>query len=63
MRKIFNILMIIVLVIPYVILPEEVEAKTLGDLKRELAELEAEIRQNKKEKEMTEQQITKHVLI
>ncbi|NLL44106.1 MAG: peptidoglycan DD-metalloendopeptidase family protein [Mollicutes bacterium] len=58
MRKIFNILMIIVLVIPYVILPEEVEAKTLGDLKRELAELEAEIRQNKKEKEMTEQQIT-----
>ena len=50
MKKVINILMVFVLIVPYVILPEGVGAKTLGDLKRELAELEAEIRQNKKKR-------------
>lgn len=57
MKKIINILMVFVLIVPYVILPEGVGAKTLGDMKKELAKLEAEIKKNKQEKQLTEQQI------
>lgn len=57
MKKILNILMVIVLIIPYIIIPENVEAKTVGDLKKELARLEEENRKNKEEKAYTQQQI------
>lgn len=57
MKKIINIFMAVVLIIPCIIIPETARALTLGDLKKELADLEEQFRQNEKDKKMTEAQI------
>ncbi len=57
MKKFLRILMIITLLLPYLIIPTNVEGKTLGDLKKELATMEEELQKNKEEKQLTEKQI------
>lgn len=57
MKKGLSILLIFALVIPSLILPENVHAETLGDLKKKLAQLEKEMQNAKEEEELTEAQI------
>lgn len=57
MRKMINILLVAVMVIPYLIIPIDVNAKTVGDLKKELSALEAEMNENKQNQELTKEEI------
>jgi murein DD-endopeptidase MepM/ murein hydrolase activator NlpD len=57
MKRVINTFFALVMVVPYFIIPMEVDAKTVGDLKRELTALEEEMRNNKEEQKLTEQQI------
>lgn len=57
MNKIINILLMVTLVIPMMIAPETVSAKTLRDLKNELNSMEEEYNRNQAEKKLTEKQI------
>lgn len=59
MKKVLYSLLTLVLVIPTIVIPEKVEGKTVGDLKKEIAELEAQIKNNKNEKKYTQEQIDK----
>ena len=58
MKKIFHILLILVLIIPGLFVPSyDVNAETLGDLKAELNKKKAEMEANKQEQQLTEEQI------
>ncbi|MDD3392586.1 MAG: peptidoglycan DD-metalloendopeptidase family protein [Bacilli bacterium] len=60
MKKVFNILMIAVILMPYFIVPSRVKAdddQTLGELKEELTQLEKDAEENENETQYTEQQI------
>lgn len=57
MRKIFHITLIFLLIIPMLIVPDNVKAKTLGDLKNELKELEEKYNQAQKDEEETKNKI------
>lgn len=57
MKKLITFLIIFILIIPCICSPTYVEAKTLGDLKKELQELEKEKEEHDKEKQLTQQQI------
>lgn len=57
MKKIFNLFLIMSMIVLTLYVPEDVvEAKTLGDLKRELAQYEAEYEENKNNQNITEQE-------
>ena len=58
MKKILSIILIIAIMIPSLVVPSDVvSAKTLGDLKNELAKLENDYANNQKDKELTEQEM------
>lgn len=58
MKKLFGIICIMVILLPYFFVPDiKVSGKTLGDLKAELEQKEEELANNKNEKNLTEQQI------
>ncbi|HHW69704.1 MAG TPA: peptidoglycan DD-metalloendopeptidase family protein [Tenericutes bacterium] len=57
MKKVFNIILCFVLVFVSMIPRYEVKAKTLGDIKKELAKYEADYLANKHEKQMTKEEI------
>lgn len=56
-KKILNLFLIMVLSVPYLIIPTVVKGQTLGELKEELKELEKNLNQNEEEKQLTQQQI------
>jgi murein DD-endopeptidase MepM/ murein hydrolase activator NlpD len=58
MKKIINIVLTILVVIPMMIVPQDVSAKTLRDLIRELDELEADLKATNDQKKLTEKQIS-----
>lgn len=53
MRKILHMILIVFILIPMLVVPEEAQAKTLGDLKKELSDLEAKYQASKQEEEET----------
>lgn len=57
MKKIVQILLIFALLIPSLIVPDGIKAKTLRDLKNELAKTEAELKAQKDEEALTNKQI------
>lgn len=57
MKKIFHIVLIVSLLIPTLVVPIEAQAKTLGDLKRELDALEEKYNNAQKEEEETKEKI------
>lgn len=57
MKRILSILLICTILIPSLIIPENVKAETLGDIKRKLAQLEKELQENTNQKQLTEAQI------
>lgn len=57
MKRTLNILLVAVLVIPYLIIPIDVDAKTLGDLKKELTALEIEMNESKEKQQLTKEEI------
>ena len=57
-KKFLNIFLVLMLFSASIFVPEvKVDAKTLGDLKKELAEMEANYKSNQQSKNLTEQQI------
>lgn len=57
-RKILNILCIIILIIPYIIIPDaKVRAQTLGDVERELEQYKADYAAQEAGKKQTEEEI------
>lgn len=60
MKKIFNLLISIIFLIPIFIAPyDKVEAQTLGELKSELAKFKADYEKNKKNSKLTDEEIKK----
>lgn len=57
MRKVFHGLLVVILITSMMIVPQRVQAKTLGQLKTELAKLQKEFRNNKDEQTQTKEQI------
>ena len=57
MKKVINIMLTFMLVLSFLIIPEQVSAKTLRQLKNELALMQAEYNANKYEKNLTASQI------
>lgn len=57
MRKLFHIVLIVLVLIPMLVVPEEVQAKTLGALKKELSDLENKYNQAQQEEEETKNKI------
>lgn len=57
MRKTVHITLIFLLIIPMLVVPIEVQAKTLGDLRVELNELEAKYNKSQQEEEETKDKI------
>lgn len=60
MKKIINILLTIVVILPCIIMPyDKVSAQTLGELKEELRKFKEEYEENKKGQQLTDEQISK----
>ena len=58
MRKIFNIICIFIILLPYFFTPNfDVSGKTLGDLKKELEQTIQDLQNNENEKNLTKEQI------
>lgn len=57
MRKLGTTILILLLLVPMLIVPDQVEAKTLGDLKKELAAAREKYNNAQKEEEETNQKI------
>lgn len=57
MKKIFNVLLMLSLIIPSLSMPIDANAKTVRDLLKELDQLEAEYKKSVEEKKLTERQI------
>ena len=59
LKKIINICFIICLLIANLYIPEiKIEAKTLGDLKEELAQFEEDYKNNQLQQELTQEEIS-----
>lgn len=57
MKRFVNFLIIFILLIPTFLMPTHVQAQTLGDLKKELKELQAQKAEQDKDKQLTQSEI------
>lgn len=56
-KKLFKILLLIVLIIPMMVPPQEVKGKTINGLQQEINEAKKQIEENKNKKQLTQEQI------
>lgn len=59
MKKMLNILFVIILLIPYIIIPSVIKGQTLGDIERELAEIEKNLDNQEEEEKLTKEEQAK----
>ena len=59
MKKVLNVFLTIVVILPYFIAPYEAKAQTFGELKKELAKFEQDYINNQNKQKLTKEQIAK----
>ena len=59
MKKIINIVLTLIVILPYLIAPYEVKSQTFGELKKELQKFEQDYINNQNKQKLTNEEISK----